>query len=190
MSDPFADADAFMNSGSSVAAKWPTVGFEFEGDILGWDGPVQMTHADSGEALYWEGNKKTEESKVKNMNVAKPAMQLLIHVQGPVTGKTWETNQYIEKPLPDDDGVRTMYVHGELQKALKKARLEAGGAKMERAAHVWVKRGNPVKKPNGYFAYTYIAKWTPAASNPAAGEAAFDAAGDPPFDAGGEEPPF
>lgn len=187
MSDPFNDADDFLSGGSSVAAKWPTVGFEFEGDILGWDGPQQMTHADSGEALYWEGNKKTEESKVKNMKVAKPAMQLLVHVQGPATGVTWETNQYIEKPLPDDDGVRTMYVHGELQKALKKARREAGNATLEQGAHVKVKRTAPVKKPNGYFAYTYEAHWTPASANPSFAEKAFDAAGDPD---GGDEPPF
>jgi hypothetical protein len=184
MSDPFGDADDFLSGGSSVAAKWPTVGSEFEGDIIGWDGPNQMTHADSGEALFWEGNKKTEESAVKNMKVATPAMQLLVHVQGPVTGVTWETNQYIEKQLPDDDGVRTMYVHGELQKALKKARREAGNAKLEVGAHVKIRRTAPVKKPNGYFAYTYDGHWTPASANPAHAEAAFDAAGDP------EEPPF
>lgn len=184
MSDPFGDADAFMSSGSSIAAKWPREGAEFEGEIIGWDGPVQMTHADSGEALYWEGNKKTEESKVKNMNVAQPAMQLLVHVQGPATGITWETNQYIEKEVPDDDGVRTMYVHGELQKALKKAQREAGGAKMQRGAHVKVVRGKSVKKPNGYYGYTYAAVWTPAEDNPAAAQKALDASGDP------EEPPF
>lgn len=186
MSDPFQDADAFMNSGSSIAAKFPQVGFVFEGDIIGWDGPQQMTDKDTGEALYWESNKKTKESDVKNMSIARPAMQLLIHVQGPATGITWETNQYIEKEVPDDDGVRTLYVHGELQKALKKARLEAGNAKMEVGAHVKITRGKPVKKPNGYFAYTYAAEWTPAAKNPSAAEAAFDAAGDPE----GDEPPF
>jgi len=182
MADPWADADSFMSGGSNVAAKWPTVDFEFKGKVLSWDGPVQMTDMDSGEALYWEGNKKTPESQVKNMRVAQPAMQLLVHVQGPVTGKTWETNQYIEKPLPDDDGVRTMYVSGELQKAIKKALREAGGASLEKGADVTVWRRKPVKKGNGYFAYTYEALWVPAPANDA-----LDAAGGPDEE---EEPPF
>jgi hypothetical protein len=187
MADPFADADSFLSGGSNVAAKWPTVGFEFEGEVIGWDGPNQMTDMDTGEPLYWEGSKKVPESKVKNMRIAEknPAMQLLVHVQGPVTGKTWETNQYIEKSLPDDDGVRTMYVHGELQKAIKKALREAGGAALEKGAHVKVKRTAPVKKGNGFFGYTYEATWTPAPVDP---NAALNAAGGPEED--GDEPPF
>lgn len=187
MADPFGDADSFMNSGSSIAAKWPREGFTFEGDVLSWGEPVQMTDIDSGEALYWEGNKKVEESKVKNMRVAQPAMQLLIDVQGPATGITWETNQYIEKEVPDDDGVRTMYVHGELQKAIKKAMREAGAPGLEKMAHVKVTRTKSVKKPNGYYGFTYEAVWTPAASNPAAANAALDAAGGPEES---DEPPF
>lgn len=190
MSDPFSDADAFMNSGANVAAKWPQVGFVFEGDVIGWDGPQQMTDKDSGEALYWVSNKKTKESEVKNMDMARPAMQLLVHVQGPATGITWETNQYIEKEVPDDTGVRTMYVQGELQKSLKKARAAAGNAIFERGAHVVITRTKPVKKPNGYFAYTYDSVWTPASANPTFADKAFDAAGDPPFEAGDGEPPF
>lgn len=186
MADPFADADSFLSGGSNVAAKWPTVGHVFEGVVVGWDGPVQMTDMDTGEPLYWEGSKKVPESKVKNMALASksPAMQLLVHVQGPVTGMTWETNQYIEKALPDDDGLRTMYVHGELQKALKKALNEAG-AKLAKGAHVKVTRGKPVKKGNGFFGFTYDAVWTPPVEDP---NAALDAAGGPAED--GEEPPF
>lgn len=187
MADPFADADSFLSGGSNVAAKWPTVGHTFEGTVVGWDGPVQMTDMDTGEPLYWEGSKKVPESKVKNMALASktPAMQLLVHVQGPITGMTWETNQYIEKELPDDDGLRTMYVHGELQKALKKALNEAGGAKLAKGAHVKVTRGKPVKKGNGFFGYTYDAVWTPPVEDP---NAALDAAGGPAED--GDEPPF
>lgn len=187
MADPFADADSFLSGGSNVAAKWPNVGTVFEGTVAGWDGPVQMTDMDSGEPLYWEGSKKTPESQVKNMRIAEkqPAMQLLIHVQGPVTGMTWETNQYIEKSLPDDDGMRTMYVHGELQKAIKKALTEAD-ASLEKGAHVRVERTKPVKKGNGFWAYTYAAAWTPAPKDP---NAALDAAGAPDEDNGGE-PPF
>lgn len=185
MADPFADADSFLSGGSNVAAKWPTVGATFEGTVVGWDGPVQMTDMDSGEPLYWEGSKKVAESQVKNMAVAskQPAMQLLVHVQGPVTGVTWETNQYIEKSLPDDDGLRTMYVHGELQKALKKALNEAGGAKLEKGAHIKVTRTKPVKKGNGFFGYTYEASWTPApAQDPMdAMEASGPAEDEPPF---------
>lgn len=189
MSDPFGDADSFLSSGSNVAAKWPKVDFEFEGTITGWDGPQQQTDMETGEALYWQGGAKIKESEVTNPKVVQPVMQLLVHVQGPATGITWETNQYIEKPVPDDDGMRTMYVHGELQKALKKAMRDAGGAKMEKGARVWVARRKPVKKANGFWAYTYEARWTPAADNPDAATAALDAAGDPPFEDVGE-PPF
>lgn len=207
-------AEDFLDGGASVAAKWPKVNFTVEGDVIGWSPTaIQQTHKDSGEPLYWEGKKKVEESKLQfEQSKDNPCLQITIDLQCEPTGETWVSNRYIRKELPDDDGVRTMYVHGQLAKAIRKARQEAAQqyklntrtAPLEAGAHVKVTRGEDQKFPNDYYGFTFTAEWTPAAHNPAYQSAQMDAAAGPeddgnPWaeeqatsqDAGyGDEPPF
>lgn len=163
--DPFNEVKQFM-SGGSIAAKFPKVGFEFEGTVLSFR-VTQRTHINSGEPLYWEGRETVEESKLKfEASKSNPAKQLLLEVKSEPTGITWETNRYIEKAVPDDDGVRTMYINGNLQKAIAKALRDAGNADIEVGAYVKVVRGEDVKQPGSkYFSYTYTVQWTPAEGN-------------------------
>lgn len=198
-------AEDFLDGGASVAAKWPKEGFTVEGDVLGWSPTaVQMTDIKSGEPLYWEGKKKVEESKLQFPETSKqnPCLQITIDLQCEPTGETWESNRYIRKELPDDDGVRTVYVHGQLAKAVRKARQDAAQkyklgtrtAPLEVGAHVKITRGQDQKFANDYFGFTFTAEWTPAAHNPAYQSAQMDATEGPgdesPWDTGSEEPPF
>jgi hypothetical protein len=126
--DPFsADAAAAANflGGGTVAAKFPTEGFVVEGTILSFR-MAQQTHMKSGELLFWEGKDRVEQSKLKYPATAKPVEQLVIEMQCEPTGITWESNRYVERQLPDDDGVRTLYVKGGLAGALGKALRDAG----------------------------------------------------------------
>lgn len=186
MSDPFSTGSVDQEvrgflSGSSIAAKFPTVGHVFEGTVIGYR-MAQRTHIKSGEPLYWEGRQTVEESKLQfASSKASPAKQLLLEVQGEPTGITWETNQYIEKSLQDDDGVRTLYVVSGLQKALAKGLKDAGDAPIEKGAYIKVTRGKSVKAGD-FMAFTYTVEWTPASSND---KAATDLVNSDP-DAGGD----
>lgn len=166
--DPFsadaARAAAFLGGGT-VAAKFPKPGFSVEGTILSFR-MAQQTDMDSGELLFWEGKDKVEQSKLRFPDNAKPVEQLVIEVQGEPTGVTWETNQYVEKQLPDDDGVRTLYVKGSLQFAIGKALRDARVQAPEIGGYLKVTRGQDVKRPGSkYFSYSYTAVYTPASQN-------------------------
>jgi hypothetical protein len=171
-------AEQYLDSGASVAAKWPKVGHVFDGDVIGWSPTeVQMTDKETGEPLYWEGKKKVIESKLRFPETSKlnPAMQITMDFQSEATGYTWESNRYIRRELPEDDGVRTAYVHGELAKAMRKGRQEAARkykldvqrAPLEVGAHARIVRTDDKKFANDYFGFTYSCVWTPAAYNPA-----------------------
>lgn len=166
--DPFsadaAKAAQFLGGGT-VAAKFPKPGFTVEGTILSFR-MAQQTDMESGELLFWEGKDKVEQSKLKFPQNARPVEQLVIEIQGEPTGVTWETNRYVEKQLPDDDGVRTLYVKGSLQFALGKALREAGVRAPEIGGYLKVTRGQDVKRGGSkYFSYSYTAEYTPASKN-------------------------
>jgi hypothetical protein len=162
------EAEDFLTGGTTVvAAKWPKVGHMVEGTIIDWQ-MAQKTDMDSGELQWFEGKKLVKDSELKRPDTARPAMQMLLDLQCEATGITWETNQYIEKPVPDDDGVRRAYISGELQKALGEA-IKAANGKLEKGAYVEIVRMDPKKMPSGFYAYTYRARWTPAAQNTKAG---------------------
>ncbi len=190
MTDPFApqggttrkhdDADDFIGGGSSlVAAKFPRVGFVFDGTITDWQSPRQQTDMETGEGMWFYNKKRLKDSQVpdsaKQSGQAKIAREMLMDFQipegDPQWGLTWKTNQYIEEPVPEDDGQRRMYISGALADAIATARKDAakGGARLaplEVGARLQVKRGQPKKMPSGFYAFTYEAKWTYAADNP------------------------
>lgn len=166
--DPFsadaAKAAQFLGGGT-VAAKWPKEGFTVEGTILSFRMAPQ-TDMKSGELLFWEGKEKVEQSKLKYPDTAKPVEQLVIETQGEPTGITWETNRYVEKQVPDDDGVRTWYVKGALATAIGKALREAGVRAPEIGGYIKAQRGKDVKRQGSdYFSYTYTAQYTRADQN-------------------------
>lgn len=169
--DPFsADAAAAANflGGGTVAAKFPQPGFTVEGTILSFR-MAQQTDMDSGELLFWEGKDKVEQSKLKFPQNAKPVEQLVIEMQCEPTGITWETNRYVEKQLPDDDGVRTLYVKGSLQFAVGKALRDAKVRAPEIGGYLKVQRGQDTKRTGSkYMSYSYTAAYTPASQNGAA----------------------
>jgi hypothetical protein len=165
--DPFsggndAEAAAFL-SGGNTSAKFPKVGHTVEGTVTGWE-MRQQTDYDTGGLLTWRDGK--------------PRMQLLITIQGEPTGVTYEDG--VEVELPDDDGVRTLFVKGGLQKGIGKALRDAKG-KLEAGAYVKVTRGKdgPKTDPKKKAPHTYQVVWTPAAQNPKAAEALL--ATDDPF---------
>jgi hypothetical protein len=166
--DPFsADAAAAANflGGGTVAAKFPTEGFVVEGTILSFR-MAQQTHMKSGELLFWEGKDRVEQSKLKYPATAKPVEQLVIEMQCEPTGITWESNRYVERQLPDDDGVRTLYVKGGLAGALGKALRDAGVRAPEIGGYLKIQRGKDVKRQGSeYFSYTYTAQYTRADQN-------------------------
>lgn len=166
--DPFsADAAAAANflGGGTVAAKFPKEGFVVEGTILSFR-MAQQSHMESGELLFWEGKEQVEQSKLKFTQSARPCEQLVIELQGAPTGITWETNRYVEKQLPDDDGVRTLYVKGGMQNAIGKALRDAGVRAPEIGGYLKVARGKDTKRAGSkYFSYTYSAQYTKAEAN-------------------------
>lgn len=182
--DPFsADAAAAASflGGGSVSAVFPKEGFTHEGTILSFR-MSQRTHRDSGELLFWEGKKTVEQSKLQFPASAKPAEQLVIEIQGKPTGVTWETNQYREKAVPDDDGTRTLYIKGSMQKALGKALRDAGVRAPEIGGYIKMTRGKDVKFGDNW-GHSHVAVYTPASQNgeQAAGFLAGDGEAPDPF---------
>jgi hypothetical protein len=168
MTDPFAveavRAAQFLGGGGSVAAKFPKPGFVVEGTIESFR-MAQQTDMNSGELLFWEGKERVKQSDLKFPATAKPVDQLVIELQGEPTGVTWETNQYIEKALPEDDGMRVLYVKGRMAGAIGKAMKEAGVDAPEIGGYLKVARGADVKLSGSKFAHTFVAQYTPAAQN-------------------------
>lgn len=166
--DPFGNqaADEFL-TGGATAAKWPKVGHTVKGTVTGWEMQHQ-TDYDTSEPLYWQGKERVAESLATDKS--KPVMQLALEVQCEPTGITWQGLQNEQVELPDDDGMRTMYVKGGLQAALKDA-LRKANAKLAEGATVEVTRVKDGPKSNPRYAapHRYEAVWTPPA--PAGGTA-------------------
>lgn len=170
--DPFsasaAEAARFLGGGGTVAAKFPKTGHKVEGTITAYR-MSQRTHIDSGELLFWESKRPTEQSKLRFPSSATEAnrcMQLIIEMQCEPTGVTWETNRYIEKALPDDDGMRALYVTGDLQRAVGKALQEAGVQAPEIGGYLQVVKTDEKRiEGTSFTRFIYAAKYTPADKN-------------------------
>jgi hypothetical protein len=171
--DPFsvetAEAAQFLTGGGAVTAKFPKNGAKVEGTVLSLR-VSQKTDKDTGELLFWETKKPTKQSELKFPASATPAnavKQLIIELQCEPTGITWETLKYIEKEVPDDDGIRMLYVSGpEIQRAVGKAVQEHGLKAPEIGGYLQVvKTGEQRIAGTDYFRFLYAAKYTPAAQN-------------------------
>lgn len=183
--DPFstaaAEAARFLGGGGVVAAKFPKDGHKWEGTVTAFR-MSQRTDIESGEPLFWESKRPTEQSKLRFPSSATDAnrcMQLIIEMQCEPTGVTWETNQYIEKKLPEDDGMRALYVTGDLQRAVGKALQEAGVPAPEVGGYLEVVRtGSKRIEKTTFVKYLYAARYTPAAKNEHAAAEYFKAGDD------------
>lgn len=146
------EADLFL-SGGAPGQKFPEVGFKWGGTILSWE-MSQQSDLTTGELKFWEDGK--------------PKMQLIITMQGEATGYTfdWNGRSFDKKTLPDDDGVRRLFVKGALQSAIGKAMRDVR-ARTEVGAYIEIVRTAdipPTKK--GYSpTQTFKAQWTPANKN-------------------------
>jgi len=187
--DPFsAQAAARFLSGSSVAAKWPTVGHVVEGTVTDFR-MAQQRHYDLNENLFWVGKTMVPESQTQDHS--NPVMQLVMGVKGKPTGETWEGLNNRRKALPDDDGQRTAYVKAKLAAAVAKGIKDSGG-QLEEGAYIRIERTTdvPNQDKKKQDAHNYKVTWTPAASNTeAAGDflAGAEADDENPF---GKDAPF
>jgi|GEM_PF-4914481 len=160
--DPFSAqaAEKFL-SGGGISVKFPHPGFKWGGTLESWE-MGQQTDLETSALKFWADGK--------------PMMQLIMDMRGEATGKTyeWVSQRWVEKPVPDDDGSRRLFVKGGLHVAMVKAMKLAGG-KLEAGAYIEVTRGEdlPPKKRGHNGQHTFSVIWTPAAKNPHAPAAAF-----------------
>lgn len=185
--DPFsaeaAAAAQFFGGTGTVAAKFPQVGFTVEGTILSYR-MDDVTDMETGEKLFWEGKQKVKQSELRFPQTAREVKQLIIEMQCEPTGITWETREYIEKALPEDDGKRALYVKNGLQVAIGKALKDAGVPAPEIGGYLKVTRGKSVKREGAkYPSQTFTAVYTKADQNS-------KAAGDFLAQDGGDVDPF
>lgn len=173
--DPFsagaAEAAQFLGGGRTIAAKFPKNGFKVEGTVLSLS-VEQRTDRDTGDLLWWESRRPTPQGELKSpattmANERNKVKQLLIDLQGEPTGVTWETLKYIEKEVPEDDGIRRLYVSSpEMQKAIAKAVGEHSLRAPEVGGYLEVvKTGEERIAGTDMFKFLYAARYTPASKN-------------------------
>jgi len=174
--DPFSSqaADNFLST-RAPQAKWPKIGYVVEGTVMGWE-MEQQTDYDTGALLTWSDGK--------------PRMQLVMTIQSKATGKTWTGLHNEEKSLPNDDGMRTLYIKGALQKSFSRA-LSAARCKLAVGAHVSIERiaDGPKSDPKKAAPHLHKVKWLPPTQNEQAA-ADFLADNEESSPAGGNETPF
>jgi len=100
-------ADEFLMGGGIPAASFPTIGTTVEGEIVEPPRVEQQRDLTTGEAKYWADGS--------------PMLQLRVVIQ---TGQ-------IDTSIPDDDGRRTLYVRGNMLRAVRQAVRTAGARGLE-----------------------------------------------------------
>lgn len=162
--DPFSEkaAESFLE-GSATAAKWPKIGYVVEGTVLSYV-MRQQTDYETSENLYWDGKRRVIESLAPDKS--NPVMQMVMEIQGEPTGETWKGLDNERVALPEDDGVRALYVKGGLHGSMKDGIREARG-KLETGAYVRIERlaNGPKTDPKKAAPHRYKTTWTPAAKN-------------------------
>lgn len=134
--DPFQQtqkqAAAFL-SGGLTSVKFPEVGFTVTGTVIDFRMQQQRDY-DSGEPLVW--------------NDGSPRMQLVVDLQCEPTGITWEGLQRRQVAIPNDTGMRSLYVKGHLQKAVAQALRDADNAQFEIGGTLVVQRIQDAEQPD------------------------------------------
>jgi hypothetical protein len=143
-----ANANDMLMQGGGIGCQFPKIGHSFTGTVLSWGEPFQQTNAETGDALTF-GN-------------GQPRMQFPLTLATDARGKFDENGD--PQDVPDDDGVRTLYVKNRVQKALRDAIRKAGGTGLEKGALLTVTRVKNTGLKNKKM-YEYSAVWVPAAQN-------------------------
>ena len=102
MTTTIPSASDFLMGGGGRSCTFPNIGDSYTGAITATPEVVQQTSFESGELLYWEDGK--------------PRMQLRVTLDTAL------------KDDDDDDGVRILYIKGQMQQATRDA-VRASGAK-------------------------------------------------------------
>lgn len=148
--DPFAQ---FL-TGGLTAAKWPQIGFVVEGVVKG---AVlrQQSNYDTGALEFWSDGS--------------PRMQLVVDLQSTPTGVTWKGLHNVQHAVPNDDGMRALYVKGNLQKAFTKA-LRDANASFEMGGHLRIERAQDIPNADSKKApaHDYVVTWTAPSAEAAA----------------------
>jgi hypothetical protein len=118
-------ANDWLMGGGVASAKFPTPGTTVGGEIVRPPTLMQQRDISTGKPKTWENGD--------------PMMQLAVQVS---TGQ-------IDPAVPNDDGVRAIYVKGQMQQAVREAIRQAGAPGLEvggRLAVTYVRDGEPPQR--------------------------------------------
>jgi len=149
-----------LMSGGSTSAQWPKIGHSYAGTIIAIGEARQQTDP--------------KDQKPKTFADGTPRMQTPVTLATDTRGKfeyDEDEEKWTEVEIPDDDGIRTLYVAADMQRAIRDAVLKAfkgSGDKPrpEIGGHLTVTRGkNKPKKPGMKAQHTFAAEYIRAADN-------------------------
>lgn len=153
MSDPFenpkpavGDPDDFLMAGGGVTAKFPKIGHSYTGIVLSKRSEQRRSYDDPSKLLFWDdGN---------------PKMQAIVELQTNAQG-TFDRNGNPED-VEDDDGKRSLYVKGQMQRAIRDAVRKANASTLEVGGKLTItyvgtgKQDNPKYNPPKLFRAEYV----------------------------------
>lgn len=134
---PSAD-DLLMGGGGPPSAKFPVLGYENAGRIVGKPTVEQQRDYDNDEPLYWADGK--------------PRWQVVVTL---ATGER-------DPEISDDDGVRRLFIKGQMKTAVQAALKTAKADGLEDGGHLTVtytadgEQKNPKKHPPKQYTARYV----------------------------------
>lgn len=134
---PNAD-DLLMGGGGPPSAKFPVLGYENAGRIVGKPTVEQQRDYDTDEPLYWADGK--------------PRWQIVVTL---ATGER-------DPEISDDDGVRRLFIKGQMKTAVQAALKTAKADGLEDGGHLTVTytadgaQPNPKKNPPKQYTARYV----------------------------------
>lgn len=132
--DPFADkstqdVDAYLSGGGAVTAKFPTTGTDYEGIVIAKVMQHQRDYDEPNFGLYWVDGKKRKFREDAVPPGAKPVMMAVVTLQTAARG-TFDKDGN-PQDVPNDNGVRALYVRGAMQKSIRDAVRTSGAPTLE-----------------------------------------------------------
>lgn len=161
------DATSFLMGGGTLSAQFPTKGMSYEGTITEMAVENQRDYDDPSKVLTWKDGTARQ--------------QLRVVLAGTGATQKWDGDAEEWTDVEDDDGVRALYVKGQLQKAFRDAVRKSGAKQPEVGGWLkvtYVKNGQKKEGSRGKPPKEYAVEYKSPAQNP-------QPAGD--FLAGGDE---
>jgi hypothetical protein len=131
---------------TTPGGKFPTIGSEVAGTVTEDPAERQQTDFDSGELLYWKDGK--------------PRMQLVVKV----------STEVIDPTIDSDDGIRALYVKGDMLRAVRQALAPYRRAEIKTGDFLAVRYVADKPLPPGQRGFpqkVYEARFTPGDGTPA-----------------------